>query len=222
MKYQTIIVAGGTGSRMKSTLPKQFLELNGKAILLHTIQAFEAAFENAEIILVLHPDYLDYWEELILKHPTKTKIRVIGGGKTRFHSVKNGFDLITEKESIVGIHDGVRPFVNSAFLQKIYQTAETKGAVIPSIPLKDSIRKITGDHSEALDRSQLRAVQTPQCFRYTILEAAFQQEYRSDFTDDASVVERAGFPIHLIDGLETNIKITSPMDLKWASLIDSE
>lgn len=208
-------MAGGKGLRMGSPLPKQFLEVEGKSILEHTLTAFCDAFaDGIQIILVLNEDYLDFWDELAGDFCKTNNIQITTGGQSRFHSVKNGLALVKQKESIVGIHDAVRPLLTRTFLQNIYKVAETKHAVIPSLPLKNSIRQIISPTAnKALDRSLFRIIQTPQCFYFPLLEAAFSQEYRSNFTDDASVVENWGHSIHLTEGIEQNIKITTPYDL---------
>jgi len=215
MKYYAIIVAGGKGLRMGSPLPKQFLEVEGTSILEHTLTAFCGAFDNdIQIILVLNEDYLGYWNEIAGNFCKTNNIQITTGGQSRFHSVKNGLALVKQEESIVGIHDAVRPLVTKAFLQNIYKIAETKHAVIPSLPLQSSIRQIlSSTENKAVDRSLFRIIQTPQCFYFPLLKAAFSQAYLPDFTDDASVVERWGHAIHLTDGIEENIKITTPSDL---------
>lgn len=221
MKYYSIIVAGGTGSRMKSKLPKQFIEVCGKPILIHTIEAFERAFEQIEIIVVMNSDFIDHWQSIAQKH-SKQNIQVVAGGKTRFHSVKNGLSKIQGSASIIGVHDSVRPCISINLLQKLYKVAESNDAVIPLIPLKDSIRKIDTQKNESktfsVNRADYLLVQTPQCFEQKILIDAYEQSYSDQFTDDASVVEADGKIISHIIGEYRNIKITTPSDLQLAEL----
>jgi len=212
-----IIVAGGTGSRMQSQLPKQFIEINQKPILVHTLEAFLEAWTDIQIVVVMNPNYLDFWAEMCGRYVWKNKVKTVAGGNTRFHSVKNGLSAIVGDTGIVGVHDAVRPFVNTAFLQKLYAVAEQKKAVIPVITLKDSIRILEEDGvSKAVDRAKYRLVQTPQCFELKILRKAYTQKYQTHFTDDASVVENMGVFVKLTEGVDNNIKITTPADLKWA------
>ncbi len=219
MKYATIIVAGGKGLRMQSDLPKQFMELAGKPILLHTIEAFLEAFEQ-EIVVVMNEEYRSHWQKLLEHFGLVGKLETVNGGKTRFHSVKKGLEAISLIEGVVGVHDAVRPFVNTAFLQAIYESAQEKKAVIPAIPLKNSIRQLDENgQSQAVNRATYRLVQTPQCFDIALLKKAYQQPYQSHFTDDASVVEAMGKNIELIAGLESNIKITTPTDWEWAKVL---
>ena len=220
MKYYAIIVAGGIGSRMKSDLPKQFIEINQKPIIVHTIEAFQRAFDDLQIIVVMNEQYLDYWAALWPMY-LKKAVAVIAGGENRFQSVKKGLSLVRGTNNIIGIHDAVRPCIGEGLIRNIYKKAEIEKAVIPLIPLKDSIRKIsdaTGGTSVAKMRSSYRLVQTPQCFTQDILTHAYNQEYSIDFTDDASVVEAQGYQIKHIDGDVGNIKITTPEDLQWAKL----
>ena len=223
MKKFAIIVAGGTGQRMQSKLPKQFLPIHGKPILLHTIEAFKHAFSDITIVLVLHPDYLDYWKRLGISFDN---LHITTGGESRFHSVKNGLTVIEKitgnnlgngDSTIIGVHDAVRPILSKELLERVYAKAAISKAVIPVVPLKDSIRKIdhTGN-SVAIDRADFRLVQTPQCFHASILQHAYQQEFSAHFTDSASVVEAMGQQISLVKGETSNIKITTPDDLVWA------
>ncbi len=225
MKRYAIVVAGGKGLRMQSQLPKQFLEIAGKPILIHTIEAFQNALTDIEIVLVLNANYFDHWETLSKKFGIK-KIRLVPGGTSRFYSVKNGLSLIDNKESsIIGVHDAVRPLISPSLLQQLYKLAVQHKAVIPTIPLKDSIRKIekaTPDliaHSNALNRSLYRLIQTPQCFESNLLLQAYQQPYSQQFTDDASVVEASGQQVWLTTGENSNIKITTPEDLVYAEAL---
>jgi len=218
MKYYAIIVAGGSGQRMKSSIPKQFIELNGKPILMHTLEKFYSAKSSIEIIVVLPKSHQSTWNTLCDKHQLTIPHHICEGGTSRFQSVKNGLVLCTE-ESIIAVHDGVRPLITPDFILNIYQETESKKALIPVCPVIESIRKVDGDSSESLDRSQYYSVQTPQCFTSEILHKAYQQEEQSTFTDDASVVENLGEKVHLFEGEADNVKITSPKDLLMAEVI---
>lgn len=215
MHKYAIIVAGGKGERMGENTPKQFLKLQGKPILMHTIEKFRTAFQDIEIILALPENQIDYWEELCVLHefPFSPK-RVVKGGKTRFHSVKNALDRINE-EGIVAIHDGVRPLVSTATIQNCFAEAEQKGNAIPVVNVVDSLRFVSKQDgsNKSVTRSCYKIVQTPQCFSSDIVLKAYQQEYNSSFTDDASVVEALGETIHLVEGNRANIKITTKEDL---------
>ncbi|PWJ39268.1 2-C-methyl-D-erythritol 4-phosphate cytidylyltransferase [Sediminitomix flava] len=208
-----IIVAGGIGSRMKSTVPKQFIDLDGKPILMYTLEKFYTTVEDIKIILTLPEEEIKTWENLCEKHNFQIPHQVRKGGETRFHSVKNGLNAIEKKIGLVAVHDGVRPFVNPDVILTSYQVAETNGAAITAVALKDSIRKVDGNNSFAQDRSIFRLVQTPQTFQVELLKKAYEQEFVNTFTDDASVVEAMGQKVELIDGNYENIKITTPEDL---------
>ena len=218
MKYFAIIVAGGSGQRMKSKLPKQFLELGGKPILMHTLEKFFYAKSSISLILVLPKSHHKTWANLCKSHKFEIPHIICAGGLTRFQSVKNGLNFC-ENNSIIAVHDGVRPLVSSVFITNIYREAELKKALIPVIPVVEAIRKVTGIASEALDRSLYFTVQTPQCFSSSILIKSYQQKELSTYTDDASVVEACGEKIHLFEGEINNIKITSPKDLLLAQAI---
>ena len=218
MKYYAIIVAGGSGQRMNSSIPKQFIELNGLPILMHTLDRFYTANAAIELVVVLPKSHHHTWEALCNKHNFNIPHTVCEGGNSRFQSVKKGLALCTE-ESIIAVHDGVRPLISPDFILSIYKDAESKKAVIPVCPVVESIRKIKGDSSEALDRSDYYTVQTPQCFTSTLLHKAYLQEEALIFTDDASVVESLGAKVHLFDGDVDNIKITTPKDLLLAEAL---
>jgi 2-C-methyl-D-erythritol 4-phosphate cytidylyltransferase len=218
MKYYAIIVAGGSGQRMKSSIPKQFIELNGKPILMHTLEKFYCAKSSINLIVVLPKSHQSTWNTLCLKHQFTISHQVCEGGTSRFQSVKNGLALCKE-ESIIAVHDGVRPLITPDFILNIYKEAESKKAVIPVRPVVESIRKVKGDCSESLDRSMYYSVQTPQCFTSGLLHRAYQQEEQNTFTDDASVVEFLGEKVHLFEGEADNIKITTPKDLLLAEEI---
>jgi len=218
MKLYAIIVAGGKGQRMKSPVPKQFIELSGKPILMWTLEKFYSAKSSINIILVLPKPYHSVWATLCHKHHFNIPHQVCEGGISRFKSVKNGLQLCIE-DSIIAVHDGVRPLVKPNLILNLYKEAESKQAVIPVCPVIESIRKVNGDDSKALDRSQYYSVQTPQCFSSDLLHKAYQQREHINFSDDASVVEALGEKVHLFEGENTNIKITSPADLLLAEAI---
>lgn len=214
MQKYAIIVAGGSGTRMKSDLPKQFIELLGKPILMHTIEAFH--FDDIKIILVLPKTQIEFWKELMVKHQFKVPHQIVEGGEARFHSVKNGLETIDSNSGLVAIHDGVRPLIKQHIISESFTAAERNGNAIVSIRLKDSIRSVSDSGNKQEDRSKFRLIQTPQTFQLQLIKAAFKQPYDPIFTDDASVLERAGHKINLIDGDYQNIKITTPEDLTVA------
>ncbi len=211
-KY-VIIVAGGKGERMAAELPKQFMLLDGLPVLMHTIQAFHRYDETIKIILVLPKQHHITWNNLCEKHNFSLKHQVVYGGETRFHSVRNALLCVQGNDAIVGVHDGVRPLVSDKLIQRCYKAVEEYLAVIPVIPVFDSLREldILGN-SKPVDRQCFRAVQTPQVFRSDILKRAYSTEYLPEFTDDASVIERI-CNIHIIEGDRKNIKITVYEDL---------
>jgi 2-C-methyl-D-erythritol 4-phosphate cytidylyltransferase len=212
MKKFVIIVAGGSGSRMGSEIPKQFLELCGKPVLMHTIQIFQDFDPESKIILVLPKDQQPLWTGLCLKHSFSLQHQVVSGGKTRFLSVLNGLSQI-EDEGIVFIHDGVRPLVSRETLDRCLETAQKYGNAVPVLPVNESLRKQEDDQNISVDRSQYFSVQTPQTFRSEQILEAYKQDFDPAFTDDASVAEKAGFSIQMVEGNRENIKITLPIDL---------
>jgi 2-C-methyl-D-erythritol 4-phosphate cytidylyltransferase len=213
IKKYAIIVAGGSGSRMNSDIPKQFIEVGGFPILMHTLKRFKEADAEIELILVLPESQFEFWNELCLKYPTVPH-QLVKGGKTRFQSGLNGLQVIGN-EGIVAIHDGVRPFVSVDIINESFKIAAEKGTAVVSVPSKDSVRV----NGQAIDRSTVRLIQTPQTFQIALIKKAFETEELSTFTDDASVAEHAGFTINLIEGNYENIKITTPEDLLWAEVI---
>ncbi len=215
MNKYIIIVAGGSGSRMQSKIPKQFLLLADKPILMHTINVFKNFDKKCKIVLVLPENNLQYWEKLCAEYHFETAHEIVKGGKTRFHSVLNGLNAI-EEDALVAVHDGVRPLVSISTIRECFTTAEEKGNAIPVILLNDSIRKINITESHAVERKNYRLVQTPQCFKTELLKKAYTQKYSDHFTDDASVVEGLGVKINLVQGNLENIKITTETDLKIA------
>lgn len=222
MKRYAIIVAGGKGLRMGGELPKQFIPIEGRPVLMRTLDTFHACDESIQIILVLPRDHQDYWRELCAQYQFAVPHRIADGGATRFHSVQNGLSLVDAPESLVAVHDGVRPFVSHEVISRCYAEAEAHGAVVPVIPVVETVRQLTGEGSVTVDRNAYRLVQTPQTFRATLLRRAYEQPYTDAFTDDASVVEALGEAVTLVDGNRENIKLTTPFDLIVAkALVDS-
>lgn len=211
MQKHAIIVAGGSGARMQSELPKQFLLLGGKPILMRTIEAFH--FDNIKIILVLPKAQIQYWNNLVSEFNFDVNIKIVEGGDTRFQSVKNGLDAIDETNGLVAIHDGVRPLIGKDIIEQTFNLAASNGNAITAVALKDSIRKVTSESNQSVDRSAYRLIQTPQTFQLDLIKGAYSTPFQSSFTDDASVFENYGHSIHLIDGDYRNIKITTPEDL---------
>lgn len=218
MKYYAIIVAGGVGKRMQNSVAKQFLLLKDKPILMHTLSAFHQSTFKPEIILVLEESSHRYWEELCFAHNFAVPHLLVRGGDQRFHSVRNGLMAI-KGDGIVAIHDAVRPLVSQSLIEKTYELAEENGNAVACIKPSDSMRKIKGNDSKIINRDELVMIQTPQTFEITQLRKAYQQHYKTKFTDDASVVEKAGFKIHLVAGERNNFKITYPEDLELANYL---
>lgn len=218
MKKYAVIVAGGSGQRMGTSIPKQFLLLQGKPLLWYSLQVFLQAFDDLQIILVVPASNLIEGEQLAKEIDGGTRIRVVTGGSTRFHSVQNGLACITSP-SIVFVHDGVRCLVGADLIRRCYTQALEKGSAIPAVAATDSIRVIEGTGHLVMDRNQVRIIQTPQTFRSELLLPAFQQDYTEGFTDEATVVEASGKEVFLIEGEYTNIKITRPVDLLVAERI---
>ena len=215
-----IIVAGGKGLRMGSDIPKQFLPIGGKPVLMRTLERFREYSADLQIILVLPEAQQAYWQELCEKYDFKVKYQLANGGQTRFHSVQNGLALVPDNaEGVVGVHDGVRPFPSIEVIKNCYETARTAKAVIPVIPVVETVRHLEGDSSVTVPRGDYRLVQTPQTFDIQLLKAANRQPYNDGFTDDASVVESYGHVITLVEGNRENIKITTPYDLKIAEVL---
>jgi 2-C-methyl-D-erythritol 4-phosphate cytidylyltransferase len=212
MKKFAVIVAGGTGSRMNNTTPKQFLLLQGKPVLYYTIHSFLKAYDDLQIILVLPEEHVAAGQEIIDAFFDYNRIQITIGGRTRFHSVQNGLQLVQE-EGIVFIHDAVRCLVSTGLIHRCFEGALETGSAIPVIDCKDSVRLITEDGNEALERSNIKLVQTPQTFHSKILLPAYQIDYKDKFTDEATVVEAFGLKVQLVAGEENNFKITRPVDL---------
>ena len=221
MTRTALIVAGGKGLRMGSDLPKQFLPIGGKPVLMHTIEAFYRFDEEMKIVLVLPQEQQTYWRELCQKYHFSIGHVLADGGETRFHSVKNGLAYVTTP-GLVGVHDGVRPFVSREVIARCYELAAEKKAVIPVIDVVETVRHLKGEESVTVSRDEYKLVQTPQVFDADLLKQAYEQPYTSFFTDDASVVEAMGVSVYLAAGNRENIKITTPFDLKIAAaLLDS-
>ena len=215
-----IIVAGGKGLRMGSDIPKQFLPIGGRPVLIRTLERFRAYSPTLQIILVLPEAQQDYWRELCRKYQFDVDYLLANGGQTRFHSVQNGLALVPDDaEGVVGVHDGVRPFPSIEVIKNCYETARTAKAVIPVIPVVETVRHISGNGSNTVPRNDYRLVQTPQTFDIQLLKAANRQPYNDGFTDDASVVESFGHEIALVEVNRENIKITTPYDLKIAEVL---
>ncbi|EGK06595.1 2-C-methyl-D-erythritol 4-phosphate cytidylyltransferase [Dysgonomonas mossii] len=218
MKKNVIIVAGGKGLRMGNDLPKQFIPIGGKPVLMHTIEAFYRFDEDINIVLVLPDSHQEYWKSLCEEYNFTIEHAIANGGETRFHSVKNGLALVAD--GLVGVQDGVRPFGSEEMIKRCFDAAREYPAVIPVIDSTDSLREVVDeDKSRIVDRSKIRLVQTPQVFEVDILKKAYQTDFKETFTDDASVVEAMGVNVHLVKGEVTNIKITTPLDLKIGELI---
>ncbi len=210
-----IIVAGGAGKRMSLDIPKQFIEINGLPILMHTISRFYNVDTSFKIRVVIPETEFERWNQLCADKHFNIPVSLNPGGETRFHSVKNGLKGI-EPDSIVGIHDGVRPFVDEEVIKRCYTLAEKFGAVIPAINVNESIRKLTASGSRHVERSKYKLIQTPQVFNGQWIVEAYTLNYSPEFTDDASVAEAAGYKVHLTDGNRENIKITDAFDIEIA------
>ena len=221
MKQHVIIVAGGKGLRFGAGLPKQFMLLKGMPVLMYSIKAFFNDCSTCNIIVCLPDEHLTLWKDLCKKHEFKIAHKLIVGGETRFQSVKNGLDAIADSEGLVAIHDGVRPLISTSLISKLFREAHPHHSAVPIIDVTDSIRKVDKIDSIQADRSQFKAVQTPQCFNLKKLKQAYQQNHNTFFTDDASVFESMGNKIHLVEGDKKNIKITTSEDLAIAEALIS-
>lgn len=216
-----IIVAGGKGLRMGGDIPKQFLPVNGKPVLMRTIERFRDYSPDLGIILVLPRAQQEYWRELCREHGFQAPYNIADGGGTRFHSVRNGLRLIPDAErGVVGVHDGVRPFVSTEVIDRCYEAARRSGAAIPVTPVVETLRYVGGSEAgRNVARSDYRLVQTPQTFDIQLLKRAYAQEYSEAFTDDASVVEAVGVSVEMVEGNRENIKITTPFDMTVAEAL---
>lgn len=215
-----IIVAGGKGLRMGSDIPKQFLPIGGKPVLMRTLERFREYSAELQIILVLPEAQQAYWHQLCEEYHFDVEYTLANGGQTRLHSVQNGLAKVPDDaQGVVGVHDGVRPFPSIEVIRNCYETARTAKAVIPVIPVVETVRHLEGENSKTVPRNDYRLVQTPQTFDIQLLKAANRQPYNDGFTDDASVVESFGYEITLVEGNRENIKITTPYDLKIAEVL---
>ena len=216
MEKFAVIVAGGSGTRMGQSVPKQFLQVGGKPVLVHTLEAFRRAFEDIQMVVVLPSLHMESGRSLLSVYfPDSSGIQLTTGGATRFESVQAGVQLAPD-DSIIFVHDAVRCMVSPELIRRCYETAARHGSAIPVVAVKDSMRRLTETGSEVVDREVLRAVQTPQTFRSSLLKSALQQPYEVSFTDEATVVESSGVPVVLVSGEDSNVKITYPSDLLMA------
>lgn len=220
-KRAVIIVAGGSGKRMQSALPKQFMMLGGLPVVAHTINTFSEALPGAEIVVVLPEEHIPLWRNLAARFDIAVH-RCIAGGKERFHSVKNGLEALSEEVEYVAVHDGVRALATKKMILRVQLAAEERGAAIPVTEVVDSYRRVDGSESYIVPRSALRIVQTPQTFSAELLRRAYEQPFSDKFTDDASVVEALGAKITLVEGERRNIKLTTPEDMAIAERLLEE
>ncbi len=221
MQKSVIIVAGGSGMRMGSMIPKQFIELNKRPVLIRTIDKFYEYDSKIEIIVVLPLEMVPVWDKLCIEQEFTIKHKLAIGGDTRYHSVKSGLSEVTPG-SLTAIHDGVRPMVSLETIRRCFDTAAEKGNAIPAILPPESVRALTGVGNRPIPREDVHLIQTPQVFQWNQLENAYEQEFTVEFTDDASVVESYGFSINLVEGNRENIKLTTPIDMKFAELYYKE
>jgi 2-C-methyl-D-erythritol 4-phosphate cytidylyltransferase len=220
MKRYVLIVAGGEGLRMGGGLPKQFIPIGGRPVLIRTLERFHQWDTGAVLILVIPASHRAYWESLCEAFDCRTPHQIAKGGETRFHSVRNGLELVDAPRGLVVVHDGVRPFVTNELIDACFAGAERYGATIPVTQVTDSMRETTaGGRSRPVDRSRYLSVQTPQAFSIELLREAYRQPYTPAFTDDASVAEAMGAEVHAVPGIRENIKITSPLDLRLAEAL---
>jgi len=218
-----LVVAGGSGTRMGATLPKQFLPVAGRPILMHTLGRFFSIDPEMRLVLALPAAWSDEWRSLVADHGFKVPHILVNGGATRTLSVRNALKAVSDADCLIGIHDGVRPFFSSAMIDRVMTAAEREGAAVPVVPVVQSLREVNGPDNHSVDRSRFRAVQTPQCFRSALLRTAYDALKDDDHSDDATVVELSGHAITMVEGDEMNVKITTPTDLKLAeSMINGE
>ena len=212
-----IIVAGGTGTRMsqgvKSQVPKQFLDINGKPVIVYSIEAFLKADPQIKVIVSVHKDWMEKWREIKQTFFKGNQIEEVTGGETRFHSVKNALKVSGNSE-LIAIHDAVRPLASESLINRLYDVTRAKGSAIPVMPVIDSMRKYKSEKLIPVKRENYRIIQTPQCFSAETIVSSYEQDFTAEFTDDASVVEAAGYKLNFVPGERTNIKITVPEDLK--------
>jgi len=218
MRRTSIIVAGGTGKRMGAAMPKQFLPLKGRPVLMWTLEAFQRFDPAMPLVLVLPKDHHATWRELCAAHGFMAPHTLVSGGAERFHSTLEGLKAV-DHDGVVAVHDGVRPLASEQLIARCFRAAEEHGAAIPVVPISPSVREVTATGSRPIDRSRLRAVQTPQCFRVALLRRAFELSYDPAFTDEATLVERLGEDVYLVEGEERNIKVTTEADMKVAEAL---
>lgn len=218
MRRFVLITAGGSGKRMKTDLPKQFIEIAGKPVLMHTFEAFLRFDPALEFVLVLPESTFDYWKESCLKHRFRQSHQLASSGPTRFHSVKSGLRLVPD-DALVAIHDGVRPLVSVEVIERVFLLAEKMGNGVPGITVHESLRLIDHALSKPLSREKVRMIQTPQCFRADLIKKAYNRNYNEAYTDEATLFEADGHRINLTEGNRENIKITTPADLKIAAAL---
>lgn len=214
-KNYIILTAGGSGKRMESDIPKQFIPIVEKPLLIWAIEAFYSWDPGLVIIVVIPPKYISLWKELCQEFDLRIDHKIVEGGETRFASVKNALSII-KGEGLTGVHDGVRPFPSIETIKRVFHAAEKNNAAVPYIDTSDSLRKVVEGNNVRINRANIKRIQTPQVFRTSLLKEAYQQSYNKNFTDDASVVEALGQNIRLVKGNEENIKITTKMDLRIA------
>ena len=219
MERYAVIGAGGKGLRRGGDVPKQFLPIGGKPVLMRTIEVFRQVYPDIRIILVLPASQQEYWQQLCREYAFVQPLQIADGGETRFHSVSNGLRMIPDDtDGIVGIHDGVRPFVSAGTIRRCYEEAARCGAVVPVVPVVETIRRLREDGTSlTVPRDEYKLVQTPQTFRISLLKEAYRQTYTPFFTDDASVTEAMGVPVRLVEGNRENIKITTPADIRFVN-----
>lgn len=218
MKKYAIIVAGGAGIRMGSGIPKQFMILDGRPLLMYSIAAFaDAGIDN--IIVVIPKSFKEYWKELCENYSCHIPHQVVEGGLFRSESVKNGLSAVPSQDALVAVHDGVRPFIDKDFINQLYDLASETGSAVPYLDIRDSIRFLDKKENRSVERDKFKTVQTPQCFRLSVLAQAYNNNILPSFTDDAALVDQLNIPVTLMKGIEENIKITTPLDLAIAEAI---
>ena len=217
-----LVVAGGSGTRMGAQLPKQFLPLAGRPVLMHTLGRFFSIDPTMPLVLALPEAWADEWRTLVAAHDFKVPHLLVNGGATRTLSVRNALAAVSDSDCIIGIHDGVRPFFTATMLDRVMAAAESEGAAVPVVPVAQSLREVKGADNHSVDRSMYRAVQTPQCFRAEVLRQAYDALIGDDHSDDATVVEHFGHTITMVAGDEMNVKITTPTDLRLAEFLISD
>jgi len=218
MNKYAIIVAGGTGSRLSSDTPKQFLLLDGKPLLMHSVETFYQYDAGLHIIVAMHPAFMGKWTALCAGSSFNIPHQLVPGGETRYHSVKNALALVSGS-GLVAVHDAARPLVSPDLISRTFSEADKNGTAIPCIPVNETVRSIRDGKISLVDRTMLRITQTPEVFDVSLLQHAYQQPYRQEFTDDGSVVEATGRQVHLVDGEPTNLKVTLPGDIEIAEVL---